>query len=201
MKRDSRNPVLARQTIIEKSSSIFNQFGFAGSKMDMIIEATGYQKGGIYKHFSSKMELAKAVFLYNYDQLKKGYLEQMLTHEDPKNQLLGFVDNYKFFIHNAPIKGGCPILNTAIESDDAIEELRELAVDALDDWSTILIKILNSGIEQGVFKSEINATEQALFIISSIEGAIMIGKLKKQASVMKQIGNTLTDYVQQNILI
>jgi len=39
MKRATRNPEKTRQEIIEKSAPIFNQHGYAGTKMDMIIKA------------------------------------------------------------------------------------------------------------------------------------------------------------------
>src|SRR5579875_1925033 len=54
-----------RQAIIEKAAPLFNQRGFLGCSMSDIMQATGLQKGGIYRHFSSKEELALAVFRYS----------------------------------------------------------------------------------------------------------------------------------------
>ena len=54
-----------RQAIIEKAAPLFNQRGFEGCSMADIMEATGLEKGGVYRHFSSKEELAAAVFRYS----------------------------------------------------------------------------------------------------------------------------------------
>ena len=71
MKRTTRNAVKTRQEIIEKSAPIFNVHGYAGTKIQMLVDATGYQAGGIYRHFTNKENLAKAAFQYNYELLIK----------------------------------------------------------------------------------------------------------------------------------
>ena len=45
---------MTRQRIIEESAPIFNQRGYAGCSMQDVMEATGLEKGGIYRHFESK---------------------------------------------------------------------------------------------------------------------------------------------------
>src|SRR5271163_4342886 len=55
---------MTRQRIIEEAAPIFNQRGFAGCSMQDLMEATGLEKGGIYRHFGSKEELAVAAFRY-----------------------------------------------------------------------------------------------------------------------------------------
>lgn len=59
-----------RQLIIEKSASLFNQNGYAGTSMQDIMKATGLTKGGIYGNFKKeggdkkgvKEEIAIAAF-------------------------------------------------------------------------------------------------------------------------------------------
>src|ERR1700756_2896250 len=53
-----------RQAIIEKAAPLFNQRGFEGCSLADIMQATGLEKGGVYRHFSSKEELAAEVFRY-----------------------------------------------------------------------------------------------------------------------------------------
>ena len=47
-----------RQEIIRKAATIFNQRGYDGAALSDLMRATGLVKGGIYRHFSSKQELA-----------------------------------------------------------------------------------------------------------------------------------------------
>jgi len=43
-----------RGRIVAEAASLFNQRGFEGCSMSELMAATGLEKGGIYRHFSSK---------------------------------------------------------------------------------------------------------------------------------------------------
>jgi hypothetical protein len=74
--------------------------------------------------------------------------------------------------------GGCPILNTAIESDDTHPVLKKYAERTLLYWKEKLMYLVNQGINAGEFKAKsINAENTALTIIALIEGGMMISKL------------------------
>ena len=45
-----------RQAIVEKAAPLFNKKGFEGTSLSDLMQATGLQKGGIYRHFSGKEE-------------------------------------------------------------------------------------------------------------------------------------------------
>ncbi len=51
-----------RQEIIRKAAPIFNQKGYEGAALSDLMRATGLEKGGIYRHFESKEELAEDAF-------------------------------------------------------------------------------------------------------------------------------------------
>ncbi len=59
-----RKGELTRERIIAEAAPIFNQRGFAGSSMQDVMEATGLENGGLYRHFRSKEELAVESFRY-----------------------------------------------------------------------------------------------------------------------------------------
>ena len=51
--------------IIEKTATLFNTKGFAGTSLNDITEATGLTKGSVYGNFKNKDEVALAVFEFN----------------------------------------------------------------------------------------------------------------------------------------
>src|ERR1700738_1684582 len=51
-----------RKEIIRKSAPIFNRKGYSGAALSDLMRATGLEKGGIYRHFESKEELAGDAF-------------------------------------------------------------------------------------------------------------------------------------------
>src|SRR5277367_1901301 len=73
-----------RQRIIHKAAQVFNRRGFAGASISDLMEATGLEKGGIYRHFESKQELAEAAFDYAWEAVS---LPRQRGLEEQKNSL------------------------------------------------------------------------------------------------------------------
>ena len=199
MKRTTRNKEKSRQEIIEKAAPVFNQYGFAGTKLHMLIKATGFQKGGIYLHFDNKVHLAREVFKYNLQLLKRNYQQEMDKSAAPKTKLLAFVSAFKKFIIHPPVKGGCPLLNMAIEADDTDETNRLLVKEYINNWKNEIVDILQKGIISGDFNSTINVTQEAFFIIAAIEGSIMLGQVKRSAGLMMGVADSLENYMKSRI--
>src|ERR1700675_102082 len=53
-----------KQRIVTEAAGLFNQKGFEGGSISALMDATGLEKGGIYRHFSSKEEIAAEAFDY-----------------------------------------------------------------------------------------------------------------------------------------
>ncbi len=82
--------------IVEAAAPIFNQRGYDGSSINDLMEATGLKKGGIYRHFSSKEELAAEAFDYTWDAAWNARLlhvdEKANGIEKLKQLIANFVD-------------------------------------------------------------------------------------------------------------
>src|SRR5579862_7410816 len=121
-----------RRKIVEAAAPIFNKRGYQGSSLSDLMEATGLKKGGIYRHFSSKEELAAEAFDYTWEaalQTRMLHVDEKSTGvERLKQSIASFID------HRSPVAGGCPILNTAVDSDDGNSVLRTRVSKALRSW-------------------------------------------------------------------
>src|SRR5258708_5294043 len=60
-----------RARIVAEAAPVFNQHGYAGSSLADLMKATGLEKGGIYRHFSSKEELAAEAFDYTWNEVRR----------------------------------------------------------------------------------------------------------------------------------
>src|SRR5260370_33219450 len=78
------------------------------------------------------------------------------------------------------VPGGCPLLNTAIDADDGNPVLRDRARKGLHDWRDRLRSIISTGIKRGEIRRGVDAKKVATLIISSLEGAFMIGRLERE---------------------
>lgn len=56
----------SRATILDAAADEFDQHGYAGARLERIVERTGLTKGAVYFHFRSKLDLAKALLAEKY---------------------------------------------------------------------------------------------------------------------------------------
>lgn len=182
---------ITKQKIIEASAPIFNQKGYAGTSIDDIIKATGLKQGGIYRHFSSKDDIAKACFQYSAGLLYKRLTDAIDECKNSKDELFAILDEFVLIVKNPQIEGGCPILNTSIDCDDTNEDMKELVQKAVNDWKSLISGILNKCIVQGEFSKDLDVDEFANAFIATIEGGIFLSKLYDDANCIIKVINYL----------
>jgi AcrR family transcriptional regulator len=183
-----------RARIIKKAAELFNQKGYAGSSMSDIMKATGLQKGGIYNHFNSKNELALEAFDYAYRCSSQRVWEAVRKKTNAIERLQALVSVYLDYVDNPPISGGCPIMNTAIESDDTNPMLRARAQQAVTEWRSLISRIIQKGIKKGEIRPNVEPDAIATIVISTVEGAIMMSKLYQDTIHLERAISYLKDY-------
>jgi TetR/AcrR family transcriptional regulator, transcriptional repressor for nem operon len=77
------------------------------------------------------------------------------------------------------VPGGCPLLNTAIDSDDGNPVLRTRARKALKDWLGRLRSVAEEGIERGELQESVDAEKLAALIAATLEGALVLSRLNR----------------------
>jgi TetR/AcrR family transcriptional regulator, transcriptional repressor for nem operon len=193
----------AQQTkarIIHQAAELFNLKGYAGSSIADIMQATGLKKGGIYNHFASKDELALAAFDYAESLLSKRIWSVVKTKRNAIERLQALVASYLIYIDDPPIIGGCPILNTAIETDDTDSPLRDRVLEAMNSSRSLIVRILQTGIKKGEVRATVEPDTVATIIFSTLEGAIMMSKLERNPIHLQRVVAHLQSYIQNNLV-
>lgn len=165
-----------RQKIIEQAAPLFNRLGYAGCSMQEIMAATGLEKGGLYRHFSSKEELAQEVFRYSLSRVMDVRWKGIEAVEGAVDKLRLMVR--RFVQMQSIIPGGCPVMNTAIDADDGNPALRKLVQKAIQEWKDKIGCIVLAGIERGEIRASVEPRSIANIMIAAMEGALMISRLE-----------------------
>lgn len=185
-----------RHRIIAEAAAIFNQRGYEGCSIQAIMMATGLEKGGIYRHFESKEDLAAEAFDYAWSVACARRRVHLDTIPDPLNRLKQHFAN---FLTRSVLPGGCPLLNTAIDSDNGNPVLRDKVRKALRGWQAMLIGILDDGIADGTIRAEIDRSEVANHIIGSLEGAMLISRIERSDTALRQAVASLDAYLESHL--
>ncbi|MEK8128095.1 TetR/AcrR family transcriptional regulator [Paenibacillus filicis] len=167
-----------RRHIIARSAELFNQKGYASSSLSEITELTGIKKGGIYRHFASKDEIALEAYNYAGSIVRSVIHDAVDRQETAADKLLAYLRVYEDVVEAPPFTGGCPLLNLATECDDGHPVLRQRAQQGLEGTLDHMKAIIAEGIQSGEFKSDLDIEALATFVLSSMEGGVMLSKLE-----------------------
>jgi TetR/AcrR family transcriptional repressor of nem operon len=184
-----------RRRIVREAAGLFNTQGFAGTSVSDVSAATGLEKGGVYNHFGSKDELALAAFDYAAGLLRERLEAAIRAHPDGASRLRAMFDVYRVLSEQPFVKGGCPILNTAVEADDTHPALRERARDAMSGWLELVSQALLAGCAAGQFQADLNIAAVASTIVAALEGGILLAKLYRDPQRMRAVIDQISFYV------
>jgi TetR/AcrR family transcriptional regulator, transcriptional repressor for nem operon len=184
-----------RQDIIRKAAPIFNQQGYEGAALSDLMKATGLEKGGIYRHFESKQQLAAEAFDYAWGLAVETRFEGTQEIQNAVDRLKQLVRNFQDR-RSGLVPGGCPLLNTAIDSDDGNPRLRGKARKALVLWLERIGAVVKEGRRRGEIRRDIDPSKLAALIVSTLEGSLMVSRLQRKEGACTLACDHLEEYLE-----
>ncbi len=187
--REATKGEKTRKRIIEVAAPLFNQRGFAGCSVQDVMEAAGLGKGGIYRHFESKEELAAAAFEYGYGETIK---QRRIGLDEIESAIGKLRHMVKHFVDiPSAVPGGCPLMNTAIDADDGNPALRKLAEQGLRTWKNRITSIVRQGVRSREIAATARPEQIANTIIATLEGSLMICRLEGNRNALQHAKTAL----------
>jgi TetR/AcrR family transcriptional repressor of nem operon len=187
-----------RREIIRQAAPIFNRKGFAGAALSDLMAATGLEKGGIYRHFRSKQQLAAEAFDYAWDVASKLRTEGTEQIPNSVDRLQQLVRNFRDR-REGLVPGGCPLLNTAIDADNGNFILRRKAQRALDGWLSRIRTIVEQGQQSREIRADVDPAAVAATVVSTLEGSLMIARLQRSELPIDQGCRHLQKYFESEL--
>lgn len=166
-----------RGRIVEQAAPLFNQRGYTGASVSDIMAATGLEKGGIYRHFESKEQLALEAFDHAVDLMTRRFAAAIREHAGAPDRLRAIVRVLQAVATEPPVEGGCPVVNTAVDADDGNPALRARAREAMDRLLDMVRRTTERGIERGELSGDLDPDAFATVLISTIEGGVVLSRL------------------------
>lgn len=184
-----------RRAIVERAAPLFNTRGYFGASMSDLVRETGMEKGGIYNHFGSKEEIALASFDHAAGLMRERFDAALAGKKGALERLFAVVDVLGGLVEDPPVAGGCPVLNTAVESDDAHMKLKERARETMSGWLRLIGSIIKEGMRSGELRPGTNPRETASVVVATLEGAVMLSRLYDDPAYMKRAVDHLKEHL------
>lgn len=184
-----------RRRVLERCAPVFNKKGYSGASMSDLVRVSGLEKGGIYNHFSSKEQLALESFDYAADVMRASFDAALAGREGALERIFAVVDVMGSLVEDPPVAGGCPVLNTAVESDDAHPALKERAAEAMSGWLRLVGRIVKDGMDSGELSPDADPRATASLVVATLEGAVMLSRLHDDPAHMRRAVEHLKRYL------
>src|SRR5882672_10197156 len=135
--------------ILHQAGGLFNSHGYKATSLGHITAASGFTKGAIYRHFKSKEKLEEEALEYLSGIMFENLTKRIKSQTNAGDKLRTIVNFFESYMSKPPIKGGCPLLNVAVEADDGNVHLRKKANAILEILKNSIVHILARGIDYG----------------------------------------------------
>ena len=183
-----------KERLLEMATQLVSQKGVGATSVSELLLAAGVKKGTLYYHFPGKDELCLAVL----ERMKVMYFSFFDAKFEGFQAIEGFEAYFEAVLERQKAKGfvgGCIFGNTALEMSDSNSGYAAAVQDFFQMWMDKLALIIRRGQKEGGIRDDLPAKRIAQMIVASIEGGIMLSRLRKEEEPLRNCLKTLKDFL------
>lgn len=189
-----------KKLLIDITFDMLYKRGYCATGLMDILKAANLTKGALYYHFSNKNQLVLGTIEYYLELILQTHWITPLDNTDAPietlvEQVSALYDLYESDEAFLMIKHGCPLNNFIQDMSDKEEEFFTYLQSVYHRWQESVEKALLQAQTLKHTHSEFNPKEQALFIVSAIEGSICSAKAYNDLTVLKTSFDVLNRYI------
>ncbi|MBI3621270.1 MAG: TetR family transcriptional regulator C-terminal domain-containing protein [Nitrospirae bacterium] len=178
-------PISKREQILEAAARLVHIKGFHRTSVEDILDAAEAGKGQFYHYFRSKDDVGLAIVDRAAAQMGSTLLKRL-----EEGQGLDAIDEmFDCLVATArenQCGGGCPLGNLAAEMSDLHEEFRSRLALIFESWRGVVERALRTAQLHGQIRSDIKVEELSFLVLSTVQGGILLAKVKRDVRVMEQ---------------
>lgn len=169
-----------RERMVISTVLLMREKGARATSIDDVLAHSGAPRGSVYHHFpGGRDQLLREATGYAGSYVA-GWIERSPSSVDLLDDLLG---TYREQLLASDFRAGCPIVAAAVEADS---DLQEPAAEAFGRWSELIVERLR---DDGVDPER--AAELATLVVSSIEGALVIARARRDPEPLETVHRLL----------
>lgn len=188
-----------KQFILETAAPLYNEKGISGVSIDDVLAATKLTKGCLYGHFENKEDLSEQVIDLSLKMISDKVRTEVSKGKTVKGKVFAFMDFYKNPIQTY-IAGGCPIFNTAVETDDNYPGIKQKVAKVFRTGQEEITALLQEGINNGEFSNNLDPVVFAFKMVAAIEGGCVMCRVMDTTKPMHGLIKSLKAELEQYAL-
>ena len=185
-----------REKILAEGLRVVHQHGYAGASVRDIVKAAGVPQGSFTNHFASK-EIFGLEIIEIYLGNSRKLMSETLRNDalPPLKRLATYIDTIRDRRAKESMRNGCLFGNFTAEASDHSELIRLRLVEIFTEVQASFAYCLNAAVQAGDLPRKFPCEEVAGFIVSSLQGAHLLGKAHRSPEPIDRFKKILFDFV------
>jgi TetR/AcrR family transcriptional regulator, transcriptional repressor for nem operon len=183
-----------RERLVEAARDLFWEQGYTATGIAQILEAARARPGSLYYFFPTKEDLLLAVLEWYKAHLHPIVVQPVCDRiHDPIERIFGILDGYRQNLLGRKFRHGCPVGSLALELSNSHPAARALIAENFLLWQGAIVECLDAAA--GRLPKSVDRARLALFILTTMEGAIMLARTYRSIEPYDAAVTQLRDYV------
>src|SRR5258708_7543442 len=166
-----------KEKLLSDGLRLVHERGFGASSVRDIVQAAGVPQGSFTNHFASKEAFGLEI-LERYRTMTSAAVRATLRNDGlPRlDRLRAWIGGQLSYLRKGDMRRGCLYGNLSAEASEASDAIRFRVASVFAENQASVAYCLEAAIEAGELAPKANVQELAGFIVSSLQGAILVAK-------------------------
>jgi TetR/AcrR family transcriptional repressor of nem operon len=181
-----------RERILTEGLRVVHEHGFANASVRDIVQAAGVPQGSFTNHFASKEAFGLEILELYYDSTSRTIAETLRNDaRPPLERLEAYIDTTKDRLNRHSMRNGCLYGNFTAEASDNSEPIRKRVVEIFAETREAVAYCLRAAVAAGAVGPKIDCDDVAGFVVSSLQGAILLAKAHRSPEPIERFKRVL----------
>ena len=169
-----------KEKLLSDGLRLVHERGFGASSVRDIAQAAGVPQGSFTNHFTSKEAFGLEI-LERYREMTSANVRATLRNDrlPPLRRLRAWIDGQLEYLRKDDMRRGCLYGNLSAEASETSDAIRFRVASVFAENQASIAYCLQAAIDAGELASDADVQELAGFIVSSLQGAILVAKAQR----------------------
>jgi TetR/AcrR family transcriptional repressor of nem operon len=169
-----------KEKLLSAGLRLVHERGFGASSVRDIVHAAGVPQGSFTNHFASKEAFGLEIF-ERYREMTSAAVSATLRNDalPPLRRLRAWIDGQLEYLRKDDMRRGCLFGNLSAEATEQSDAIRARVASVFAENQASVAYCLEAAVDAGELAPNSDVQELAGFIVSSLQGAILVAKAQR----------------------
>jgi TetR/AcrR family transcriptional repressor of nem operon len=185
-----------KEKLVSDGLRLVHRRGFGASSVRDIVQAAGVPQGSFTNHFATKEAFGLEI-LERYHEMTSAGVEATLRNDalPPLRRLRAWIERQLEYLRKDDMRRGCLYGNLSAEASEESEAIRVRVASIFAANQASVAYCLEAAIDAGELAPNTDVQELAGFIVSSMQGAILVAKAQRNPAPVERFERVLFQHL------